>query len=104
MHRCLKIPELLTCIIEFTDTPHALVNLAVTRRSFSGIALDVLWNIYGDLVPLLKLMPADLWYQDGEKHRAAVLVMLFHLLRQVCKAHPHPVSQKTTGAFRLGTM
>jgi hypothetical protein len=38
-----------------------LACLARTTRAFEGPALDALWRTQKSLVPLLKLMPPDMW-------------------------------------------
>jgi hypothetical protein len=53
-------------ICEFTDDSATLFNLATVCHLLSELALDVLWAIYGDLIPLLKSMPPDLWQEVSD--------------------------------------
>ncbi|KAI0641509.1 hypothetical protein C8Q79DRAFT_315625 [Trametes meyenii] len=43
------------------DGHRALAALAVTCRTLSGPALDTLWHALGSLIPLIYLLPDDLW-------------------------------------------
>ncbi|KAG6810990.1 hypothetical protein H0H92_009530 [Tricholoma furcatifolium] len=72
MHRCLQIPEILNSIFsQIIDTKPtedrwvqfpgsiALVNIALTCRSFKEPALNVLWRSILGLDPILRCLPSD---------------------------------------------
>ena len=75
MHRCWLIPELSTQILtlyaganlrESDDSldlqvRRTLAMLARTSRALHGPALDLLWYRMESMVPLLKLLPPELW-------------------------------------------
>ncbi|RDB18182.1 hypothetical protein Hypma_000547 [Hypsizygus marmoreus] len=78
MHACLLISEILSNIFEqlFTkvsgndvlmqfgedlDAEQALSRLAVTCRTFTEPALNVLWRVQRVFAPLIRCMPRDLW-------------------------------------------
>lgn len=73
MHHIFKIPEILSVIATFvcrrTRGYKDLLSLAVTNRSISEVALDILWEdqIYLDI--LLECFPVDLWDADGLRSR-----------------------------------
>ncbi|KAG2069536.1 hypothetical protein BDR04DRAFT_682074 [Suillus decipiens] len=43
-----------------------LMALALTCKSFSGPALDLLWRDLPEFEPLIKCLPQSLWKQDGK--------------------------------------
>ncbi|KAG1846073.1 hypothetical protein DFJ58DRAFT_501358 [Suillus subalutaceus] len=51
----------------FLDMRKTLLALALTCKSFTEPALDLLWRHLGGLEPLIKCLPQSLWKQDGEK-------------------------------------
>jgi len=76
MHHALAIPEIVRMILDsFLDRPmhevnadkvnyraatalrSSVLNMALTCRSFSEPALDILWWAMDDLVPLFNLLP-----------------------------------------------
>jgi len=70
MHACLKIPEILHIIFEWTLDPASehssatLAKLARTCRSFNDTALDILWHTQTTLWPLIKLFPEEIWVEE----------------------------------------
>ncbi|KAG2343031.1 hypothetical protein BDR05DRAFT_963419 [Suillus weaverae] len=44
-----------------------LLALALTCKSFTGPALDILWRHLGGLEPLIRCLPQSLWKQDDKK-------------------------------------
>ncbi|TFK31479.1 hypothetical protein BDQ12DRAFT_694091 [Crucibulum laeve] len=67
MHPCLQISEILTLICfevygsgDRKDKSDAL-SLVKTCRTFKEPALEVLWSRLGSILPLLMLLPGDLW-------------------------------------------
>ncbi|GLB43066.1 hypothetical protein LshimejAT787_1205150 [Lyophyllum shimeji] len=67
MHRCLKVAEILFLIFErLYDQPATLGALAETCTGFSETALNLLWRALSSLVPLIKVMPEDLWAVEPE--------------------------------------
>lgn len=82
MHKCLRIPEILSMIIACVYAEEAPVDLdnvdemtldpwhpsstaalARTCRTFLEPALDKLWSLQYNLVNLVKCMPDDAWKQ-----------------------------------------
>jgi hypothetical protein len=68
MHHCLEIEELLRTVFQWVYMDRiplrgrcTLVSLAESCRIFTDTALDILWQELPTLVPLLKLLPDDLW-------------------------------------------
>lgn len=65
MHPCLGLPEILRAISNFVISRGGkcsdLLALAITNRSFTEVALDVLWNEQTRLDVLIKCFPEDLW-------------------------------------------
>ncbi|KAF5376500.1 hypothetical protein D9615_008661 [Tricholomella constricta] len=61
MHHCLSIPEIVHLICSECDSLSDLAALARTCRTFSEPAQDGLWYEIGNLIPLIKCMPEDLW-------------------------------------------
>ncbi|KAF5376488.1 hypothetical protein D9615_008647 [Tricholomella constricta] len=66
MHHCLSIPEIVHLICSQCDSLFDLAALARTCRTFSEPAQDGLWYEIGDLIPLIKCMPEDLWKSPEE--------------------------------------
>jgi len=79
--RCIMIAELRWNIFELVAPPNTpvstdeetwlfsgmkktLLALALTCKSFTGPALDLLWRHLGGLEPLIKCLPRSLWKQD----------------------------------------
>ncbi|KAF9460419.1 hypothetical protein BDZ94DRAFT_1266201 [Collybia nuda] len=76
MHRCLEISELLTRIFLFTTGSRdvwpvrgssTLLALALTCKTFSGPALDILWSFMPGLKPLIPCLPSDAIVRITEK-------------------------------------
>lgn len=72
--RCMIIPDLQWKIFQlvhdaFTERSRnkALLALALTCKSFSGLALDFLWQDLSGLSPLVRCLPRNLW-QDTDGH------------------------------------
>lgn len=70
MHHALKIPEIQHIIFTFVfddSLPRVkkrnLVSLAVTSQVFKHVALDIIWYTLGNVVPLIKCLPEDLYYE-----------------------------------------
>lgn len=71
MHYALEIPEIQHIIFTFVfddSLPRVrkrnLVSVAVTSQLFKNVALDILWRTLGNLVPLIKCLPEDLWHEE----------------------------------------
>lgn len=64
MHRCLEVTELRLMIVKHINgrddtaerkrSPAALAALARTCKALHEFALDILWNVPGDLVKLIR--------------------------------------------------
>ncbi|KAG1814633.1 uncharacterized protein BJ212DRAFT_343004 [Suillus subaureus] len=73
--RCMIIiPELRWKIFQLVqDTPtdsmgnKTLLALALTCKSFSGLALDLLWQNMDSFEPLIRCLPRSLWEWEGQK-------------------------------------
>ncbi|KAG1844507.1 hypothetical protein DFJ58DRAFT_706466 [Suillus subalutaceus] len=73
--RCMVIiPELRRKIFQLVrDTPvefwdiKTLLALALTCKSFSGVALDLLWQNLDGFEPLIRCLPQSLWEWEGRK-------------------------------------
>ncbi|KAG1823645.1 uncharacterized protein BJ212DRAFT_695444 [Suillus subaureus] len=52
---------------KLTFMRQSLLTLALTCKSFTGPALDLLWRHLGGLEPLIKCLPRSLWKQDEKK-------------------------------------
>ena len=59
MHSCLRVTELLDSIFQESNVIDR-VALARVCKSFSEIALDILWRDIDDLKPFLACLPVDL--------------------------------------------
>ncbi|KAJ7447467.1 hypothetical protein FB451DRAFT_779082 [Mycena latifolia] len=85
MHRCLKIPEVLSLIFahlaEGTGNVD-LSHLAITCRTFADPALNLLWHTQTDLVPLLRCL--ELWFGADDP---AVLPLTY--FEAACAILPH---------------
>lgn len=83
MHRCLHIEDVLiylfNCIpasAQFAGGRKALLELALTCKCFLEPALNVLWQHQNQLIPLLKILPADAWsYESGDSDQGFVSVL-----------------------------
>jgi hypothetical protein len=70
MHPCLQVLEILTNIFESREdhNPYKRILkpyvLALVCKTFSEVALDMLWRWQGDIRPLLKCFPQDLWEES----------------------------------------
>lgn len=73
MHRCLKIPEILYLICNsfqlserywYYEPSLTVHSLALVCRSFSEVALVVLWHTQNNLYNLVKCLPPDLWLEE----------------------------------------
>ncbi|KAG2337702.1 hypothetical protein BDR05DRAFT_760690 [Suillus weaverae] len=67
--RCIMIAELQWIIFDLVAPPNmpTLLALALTCKSFTEPALDLLWRHLGGLDPLIRCLPQSLWKQDGKK-------------------------------------
>lgn len=83
MHHCLETPELLQYVLEYTEKPIALLNLALTCKTFSNSALDSLWSVHSDLKAVLKLLPEDaLQFSTYNSHLDIIKVLVMPFLAQ----------------------
>ncbi|KAG1846077.1 hypothetical protein DFJ58DRAFT_664029 [Suillus subalutaceus] len=51
----------------FIDMRKTLLALALTCKSFTEPALDLLWRHLGRLEPLIRCLPQSLWKQNGNR-------------------------------------
>jgi len=68
MHACLNVDEIVRRIAWKLIAPRAVattVALARCHRAFEDPVLDELWEIQNHLLPLLKILPADVWNEGG---------------------------------------
>jgi hypothetical protein len=68
MHHCLDITEILHIIFKnfhIYGSRYNLLSLAFVSKAFHEPALDLLWELQGSLLPLIKTFPADLWKEEG---------------------------------------
>ncbi|KAG2156864.1 uncharacterized protein EDB93DRAFT_1200816 [Suillus bovinus] len=65
--RCITIPELRWIIIDLVQEINTLMALALTCKSFSGPALDILWRHLDGFERLIKCLPQSLWKRDKNK-------------------------------------
>lgn len=72
MNHCLDIHELLEVIFEFVDEPRTLSALALTCKSFTELAVDLLWARWGNIFELVRRMPGDLWGERYNHHKVLV--------------------------------
>lgn len=74
--RALHIPELVSLICGQSNlTKHCLCQLARTSKLFHYPAIAFIWEDIPNLVPLIKVMPSDLWEDkqlNGEERRRLV--------------------------------
>lgn len=70
MHSCLRIPEILTNILDSREDQENLVlklyPLTLVCKTFCEPALDLLWAQQSDFRKLLKCFPPDLLAERGE--------------------------------------
>ncbi len=80
MHRCLRVPELLTHIFQMIQAePGGCATIAVlarTAKCFHDAALDTLWQTQASLVPLVKCLPEDSLTETREDDGTRKLVRL----------------------------
>ena len=73
MHRCLRVPEILSHIFDYVYTtqggPADIATLAATCRVFHEPALYTLWAYLPSLVPLVKCLPDDAYETEGDPFR-----------------------------------
>ncbi|KAG1876405.1 hypothetical protein F4604DRAFT_697118 [Suillus subluteus] len=62
-----RLPEFEWGMDSKTFMRKSLLALALTCKSFTGPALDLLWRQLAGLEPLIKCLPQSLWKQDGKK-------------------------------------
>jgi hypothetical protein len=63
MHRCLYIQEIISIIFKYLDKKRDVVALATTCKTFRDPALQIVWSEIRSLVPLIRCLPSDIWYE-----------------------------------------
>lgn len=116
MHRAWGIHEIASSIIacikewelpddEFmTDkSKKALAALARTCRVLSPIALDELWANPGDIFPILKCLPSDVWNEVKDRSVSVVVPSSCHEFGELKISSVQQVClYKGSFAFRMG--
>ncbi|RDB15944.1 hypothetical protein Hypma_003607 [Hypsizygus marmoreus] len=46
----------------------ALVNAARCNKSFSSVALDILWSVQWSIIPLLRTLPSFIWQNSADRY------------------------------------
>ena len=67
MHRALTIVEIVEHICDIAEDDLILAALASTCNLFHEPAIQTLWHVLYDIVPLIKCFPADCWEIVGSK-------------------------------------
>ena len=68
MHACLSVDEILRLVVRELVGSQAKATaaaLACCCKTFEDPGLDVLWETQDRLLPLLKSLPEDVWYEGG---------------------------------------
>jgi hypothetical protein len=90
--RCMTIiPELQWKIFQLVhDAPadsmgnRTLLALALTCKSFSGLALDLLWRDLDNFLPLVKCLPQGLWKWAGHKLVSQAFAHIVIPIHSIC--------------------
>jgi len=70
MHACLNVDEIVRVIayeLVASGAKATAVALARCSKSFEDPVLDTLWETQGQLLPLLRSLPRNVWNEDGCK-------------------------------------
>lgn len=79
MHHCLLLDEILRLItykLVGASEWKAIVALARCNKAFEDPVLDVLWEAQHRLIPLLKILPGNIWGPGYKVSVAAVILDL----------------------------
>lgn len=100
MHPCLRMDEIVRLIayeLVASRGQATAVALACCCKSFEDPVLDALWEAQERLLPLLKLLPGDVW--TGGYKVGAQTILVLHLLNHCLK-----VFQKTPDEAGVGSL
>ena len=69
MHRCLEITEILKNVFDnfnYFAPRRNLYALALVSKGFHEPALDILWQLCGSVLHLVKTLPVEVWEETGD--------------------------------------
>ena len=98
MHRCLWLDDIVRPIAFelIADGGQATaVSLACSCKRFEDLVLDELWGVQDQLVPLLKILPGDIWNPGEYDVSPAITILILSLLNRLnCKSLKRPPTKQ----------